>query len=204
MWKCIPGTKCFYSANDKTGEIRSNNRVVEKRGTGQKIHIPGKILKPTIINSGYAKVSLMLNYKRSEHTIHRLVAKTFLKNYDEKLDVNHKDCNKRNNKLSNLEMMTRSENIRHAIAKGVVKPSKRQLEIRANISNIGREMNSKPVHQIDPKTDQVLETYPSASDASRSTGVHLTSISRVALHKQNLAGGYKWEYIQHTNAHEDK
>ena len=204
MWKCIPGTNRLYSANDKTGEIRSNDRVIEKRGSGQKLHMPGKVLKPTIINSGYAKVSLMLNYRRSEHTVHRLVAKTFLKDYDEKLDVNHKDCNKQNNKLSNLEMMTRSENIRHAIAKGVVKPSKRQLEIRANIGNIGRATSSKPVRQIDPETSQVLNTYPSATDAAKSTGANPSSIARVAKHLQNTAGGYKWEYIQRTDVPEDK
>ena len=59
MWKIIPNTNNCYSANDETGEIKSNDR----RGLdGRKLK--GKILKPFMQNSGYLVVDLMINGKK--------------------------------------------------------------------------------------------------------------------------------------------
>lgn len=76
---------------------------------------------------GYMTVNL---YKAGErhraHLVHRLVATHFMPTDDTSLVVNHKDGNKENNDVSNLEWVTRKENIRHAVANGLNK-FKRQL-----------------------------------------------------------------------------
>jgi hypothetical protein len=76
-----------------------------------------KILKTTISNSGY----YFLNIKNKGYFIHRAVAFGFLPLVDGKKNVNHKDGNKLNNELDNLEWCTKSENCKHAYLLGLKK-----------------------------------------------------------------------------------
>ena len=80
------------------------------------------ILKPCLHKKGYLLISLRTNKNKKTYHIHRLVAQTFIINYENKLTVNHKDGNKKNNNIDNLEWMTHQENVEHAI--------KNQLDIR--------------------------------------------------------------------------
>ena len=61
----------------------------------------------------YKYVSLTINKKQIKCSIHRLVAKAFIENIENKKEVNHKDWNKQNNKIDNLEWCTHKENINH-------------------------------------------------------------------------------------------
>ena len=79
----------------------------------------GHILKPGIDPDGYSIVVLMDNGKRNCVKVHRLVASTFLNNPANKPQVNHKDGNKQNNNVENLEWVTNKENAHHAIATGL-------------------------------------------------------------------------------------
>lgn len=78
-------------------------------------------LSPNKDRRGYLYINLCKNGKYKSKSIHRLVAKHFLDNYSEQLEVNHKDGIKTNNNVSNLEMVTRTENIRHAVKNGLHK-----------------------------------------------------------------------------------
>jgi len=69
-------------------------------------------MKPAISNSGYPMIILSSKGSVKMHAVHRLVVKTFLGRLAEK-EVNHKDGNKQNPRLNNLEKVTRSENLRH-------------------------------------------------------------------------------------------
>ena len=62
---------------------------------------------------GYLRVYLYKNGKRKHHKIHRLVAKAFIPNPEDKPQVNHKDGNKKNNSITNLEWVTDEENKLH-------------------------------------------------------------------------------------------
>ena len=74
-----------------------------------------KKLKPYISKVGYPMVTLSSNdNKRKKFYVHRLIAEYFIPKVEGKTFINHKDGNKTNNKLSNLEWVTQSENIKHA------------------------------------------------------------------------------------------
>jgi hypothetical protein len=71
-------------------------------------------------NLGYAKVIIKVNGVHHNKLVHRLVAQAFIPNPENKPQVNHKDCDKSNNHISNLEWCTQSENTIHAFKHGLM------------------------------------------------------------------------------------
>ena len=82
------------------------------------------IYKQTINKKGYCQVCVSLGSrsKKKIFRIHKAVAETFISNPENKQEVNHKDGDKSNNNVSNLEWVTASENIQHAYQNGLKKP----------------------------------------------------------------------------------
>ena len=78
--------------------------------------------KPTLNKSGYCYVNLKDNGRIKNARVHRLVAEAFISNPNDLPYVNHIDGDKTNNHVSNLEWCTASENSRHALSKGMLKP----------------------------------------------------------------------------------
>lgn len=113
IWKDVKGYEGLYSIST-LGNIKSLPRdVVRKNGVIQKNK--ERILKQQKL---FSYLGIYLYNEKSERVskmIHRLVAETFIPDYEDGLQVNHKDGDKFNNKLENLEWVTPSENIRHAI-----------------------------------------------------------------------------------------
>jgi hypothetical protein len=100
--------KTIYLNDEKTQyEVSNFGRVKSLRFNKE------KILKAGIKNHGYALVILYHKSKRYTKDCHRLVAKYFLDNFDESLEVNHKDFNTQNNIVTNLEMVTTQQNRTH-------------------------------------------------------------------------------------------
>lgn len=86
----------------------------------------GKIKKSSFDYKGYKRVRLINGRNLgSTKKVHRLVAEAFLDNYSSSLQVNHKNCVKHDNRLSNLEMATQSQNTKHAWDNGRMKLSNR-------------------------------------------------------------------------------
>ena len=79
----------------------------------------GRTVKHHKLASGYMNVTLSKNGKMKSHRVHRLVAIAYLPNPHNKFTVNHKDLNKQNNHVNNLEWMTQKENHNHARKNGV-------------------------------------------------------------------------------------
>lgn len=77
----------------------------------------GIIMKPRLSNQGYVVITL----NRKMLRVHRLIATAFIPNPNNLPEVNHKDGNKQNNEISNLEWVTRSENVQHAYQTGLAK-----------------------------------------------------------------------------------
>lgn len=110
-WKDIKGYENIYQVSN-TGEVKSLDRFVYCK-SGYKRFIKGKILKIFKQNSGYYFVGLTKNNKTKQFLIHRLVAMTFIENCFKYPEINHKDGNKSNNNILNLEWCSRSYNKKH-------------------------------------------------------------------------------------------
>ena len=113
-WKDIKGYERKYQVSNK-GNVRSLDRVSAK---GRKLEgrmLTGKDNKASRINV-YQLVSL----SGKSYYIHRLVGQAFIDNPENKAEINHIDCDKRNNDVSNLEWCTRKENMEHASRNGLL------------------------------------------------------------------------------------
>jgi hypothetical protein len=122
IWHPCAGYETHYEVSN-LGNVRSIERMVLHEEGGLKRN-PAKQLKAGKGKNGYLTVSFSVDSLKSNHSVHRLVARAFIENESNKPQVNHKDGNKHNNSLNNLEWVTRSENMRHAF--DVLKIGKRQ------------------------------------------------------------------------------
>jgi len=117
IWEDVPGYEGIYIASP-TGIVKSVDRVVEtpyKKGMTRRRKLKGIQLKANINSSGYASIVLQNNGARESTFIHRVIAKTFIPNPDNKKCVNHKNGNKLDNRVENLEWCTYAENHDHAL-----------------------------------------------------------------------------------------
>jgi len=110
-WKNIPNAENYMVSN--LGRIKSLDRFVPPgRGGKTKRHRKGQLIRYSIDGSGYAQCRLgFYHIEGLSRKVHRLVLLAFIGESD--LDVNHKDGNKLNNALDNLEYVTKSENHIH-------------------------------------------------------------------------------------------
>lgn len=115
-WKWIRGYKGKYKVSTH-GRVKSVNRILICKNGVVKYRL-GRILKQSTVD-GYKYVNLGFNIKHRNKSVHRMVAFTFILNPENKGDVNHKDLNKCNNAITNLEWATRLENVRHAMSNGI-------------------------------------------------------------------------------------
>ena len=117
-WKSIKGYEGWYEVSS-FGRVRSCDRIItqwSQYGHNIERKLKGQIINPTDNGYGYQIVGLAVNRKKKNQYVHRLVAEAFLDNPDGKAEVNHKDANKKNNHISNLEWVTRQENMDCAVS----------------------------------------------------------------------------------------
>lgn len=119
-WKDIPGYPDYQISN--LGRVKSLTHTVyhspsKKFPNGRFVTYRERILKTTLENGGYEFVVLYKNKVKRSFRIHRLVAKLFIPNPNNFEQVNHKDENKINNKVSNLEWCTAKYNINYGTGK---------------------------------------------------------------------------------------
>lgn len=112
-WKDIKGFEGKYQISNY-GNVKSIKRFVNHWQGGLRL-VNERLLK-NFIKQGYMYVDLG---NKKHYRIHRLVAESFITNSDNKLEVNHKDGNKLNNHVNNLEWATHSENMKHSYKTGL-------------------------------------------------------------------------------------
>lgn len=119
IWKDVIGYEGYYQASS-IGRIRSLDRELDKPNflTGGPIVRKGKQIKQREA-FGYLLVNLCVGDVRRMSRVHRLVAETFIPNPSNKPRVNHKNGNKKDNRVYNLEWVTPSENALHAHSNGL-------------------------------------------------------------------------------------
>jgi len=111
-WRDIVGYEGNYQVSS-FGNIRSLDRLIIYSNGKRRVH-KGRILKPGINTSGYYSLTLVKDTEDTSVMIHRMVAQAFLGlDTNSDMTVNHKDSNKLNNHVDNLEVVTLSENRQH-------------------------------------------------------------------------------------------
>lgn len=171
IWKDIKGYEDCYQISS-FGRIKSKRRYVKHNYGGLKI-LKEKFLSSNNIDSGgYCIAVLCKNGGRKTFKIHRLVCLHFLKNNKNKPHVNHKDGNKSNNYISNLEWCTRSENVRHAIKTGLLKIKKGKEH-----HNYGGNPKTS-IKVLNKSTGKIYNTIREASEDTIYTKRHLAAMLR--------------------------
>ena len=169
MWKDIPGWEGFYEANEN-GDIRSKERT-SIYANGAKHCYKAKIKKPQLNPNGYLYVFLHRGKTHKMCKLSRLIATTFIPNPNNLRDVNHKNYNRLDNRVSNLEWVSHKDNIRHRFIGGSRKTSNRKVVCK----NTG-------------------ELYSSLTEAAIANNISISSVHKSAR-KGLFVNGYKWEYF---------
>ncbi len=120
-WKAVIGYEGRYEVSN-LGRVRSKTRIAQRWNAI--LCLSGRVLKPRRSKAGthgkgYPNVALSANGEVHCHTIHRLVAEAFIPNPENRPWINHKDGDKYNCHIYNLEWVTRRENELHAIRLGL-------------------------------------------------------------------------------------
>lgn len=169
-WRSIPEFIGYEVSS--LGRVRSTNRLSGKR----RGLIKGKELTQTTNKRGYPEVRLFKDSKSTAKVVHRLVANAFIPNDYNKSQVNHKDGDKLNNKASNLEWMSNSENQKHAYKLGL-QPS------RAGENNSKTTLTDKDVTAI-------KELYNSGKTIKEVSEIMNVSIFAV----RQIISGRSWKF----------
>ena len=188
VWKDIKGYEGLYQVSN-LGRVKSLHQRAIKRNSKIKINYE-QILKPVIGKNGYSTVTLYKkennNKLKNNYKIHRLVAESFLNNSQNFPQVNHIDENKQNNKLSNLQWVSSSQNNNHGtrnkrVAEKMRKPVC-QFDMDGNLVKIWWSLN-------------ILKNY----------GFRIEKISEVCNNKKGRksSGGFKWKYYDDVLNDED-
>ena len=132
----------------------------------------GKFLKPVKDKVGYSIVGLHKDGEQKKYYIHRLVAMTYIPNPDNLPQVNHKDENKENNALPNLEWCDQKYNINYG----------------SHNKRMAKSL-SKPVF-----CEELNRKFDGARIAARELGLDQSHITQCCKGKQKTTGGYHWRY----------
>ena len=146
-----------------------------------------KVLAPTPDKQGYLKIGLCKNGKRINCLVHRLVATAFIDNVNNLPEVNHKDENKENNNIENLEWCDRKYNAQYSL-----KGKKATEETREKMS---RSKHSRFKRVLCVETQQVFNGLRDACDWLRVDYKAASNICACCRGKQKTAYGYHWQYV---------
>lgn len=166
-----------------------------------KSNLTNKILKPSRLKTGYICVGLRKDGKSYTVRLHRLLAKAFIPNIENKPHVDHINGVRDDNRLENLRWCTNKENqnfelarINNSNALKGKKQTKESVEKRAKTlqKSIGRKVNQFALD------GSFIRSFNSFNEAARITGVWEASIRNCCIGKYQYAGGYIWKFPEVT------
>lgn len=180
IWKDVKGFEGVYQISNK-GRLKSFKKYKE-----------GYVLSNVNKKGDYLSVVLKYKDKIKYIRIHTLVAQAFIPNPLNKPEVNHKDGNKQNNRVENLEWVTRKENAAHA--------RKHNPKIIKHMKKYNQLIRPKMINQY-TLDGRFIAYYWNAKEAEKATGVCQRNILQVASRDEfslgrvrKQAGGFIWKY----------
>ena len=183
IWKDVAGYEGKYQVSN-LGRVKSLSRTIN-HSDGKNITRHGKILTPFKNAKGYCLVDLR-NKARHTVQVHRLVAQAFIPNPENLPQVNHKNENKTDNYVENLEWCTAKYNSNYGTRN--IRRSKSMIGVLVN-----RKDQSKRVLCV-----ETGEIFDSISDIQRKKGINSHGVSNVLNNVKycHTAGGYHWQYAE--------
>ena len=179
LWLPVAGYEGLYEVSNQ-GRVRSLPRNVKThRGKGYRVS-PGRILSPASSGCGYVEVELSKDGIRKKLLIHRLVASAFIDNPDGFPQVNHKDENKMNNCVENLEWCTAKYNANYGTG---------FLRAKPKMSEAKKKKVAKCENGV------IIAIYSSIGEAAKSVCSDPGHIGKCCNKKQKTSAGYQWKYI---------
>ena len=181
-WRDIEGFEGIYQVSNM-GRVKSLDRVVNSKLNPQGL-IPrkGKILKPYGTSWKYLLVCLSNGDVCKRACVHRLVAENFIPNPDNLPQVNHKNGIKTDNRVSNLEWVSISQNVKHAYDTGL---TKKRFGVKHPMA--------RSVNQYS-KQGEFIKTWSFIGEAVNALNCNGNGISLCCRGKRRSAGGYVWRY----------
>ena len=194
QWKDIAGFEGYYQISSM-GRVKSVERYIQQTdGMKRPYKIPERILKPKKKPNGYMGVGLAMGGKVQNSLIHRMVAEAFIPNPDNLPTVNHKNEDKTDNRMENLEWCSVAYNNTYG----------------TRLERTSKQPHNHPVIMLDIEGNQ-LRRFQSVCEAARHlisdgrsiVGKKITanSIRAVCQHKaqRHTAYGYRWEFSDEVN-----
>ena len=188
-WKSVKGYEGKYEVSN-LGRIKSVDHEVKVKQQNREYIVvrKGRMLTPLKRQHGYLGIQLFGKganaRKMKTYSIHRLVAEAFLENLNNLPEINHKDEDKTNNCVENLEWCSRIDNVHHGTA----------IERRVAKQTNGKK--SKKIAQYSMNME-LLKVFPSLAEVKRQLGFAPANISKCANGNKSYshAYGYKWKYV---------
>lgn len=137
-----------------------------------------QILKPRSNKGGYLYVNFKINGKNTNFAVHRIVDLAFIPNPNGYTEVNHKDYDRTNNCVENLEWVTSSQNKQHAYLREENKKSR-----------------GKEVVQYS-KDGELIKIYSSVSEAAKEFGCSVAAISNCCLGRTKTSQRFRWSFTE--------
>lgn len=172
IWKPIPGYEGRYEVSNM-GRVWSLARITSRGVRG------GVLCAPLDNGKGYLAVNLHHRGKTTKRYIHRLVFQAHCGPINQGLEVNHRDGNKSNNAAENLEVLTHSQNLRHAYDTGLHPGCSPRTEA------VAAERNGEHVAH-----------FPSILEAAQAAGVQPCTLCHALAGRTKVCGGFRWRYAR--------
>lgn len=165
IWKPVKGYEGEYEVSN-LGRVKSLPRKTTS----------GKLLKYSDNGNGYQHLVLTKNGSQRDFYVHRLVAQTFIPNPDNLPEVNHKDENKANNCVDNLEWCNKKYNMNYGTA--IKRASEKQMFHISQYTING----------------EYVASYYGLSEAANAINVGKSAITNCLKGRSQLCGGFIWKY----------
>jgi hypothetical protein len=190
IWEPVLGFEKYFEVSNY-GHVRRLLRlcIIHKKN-GSTVIRPYKerALAQSVEKNGYLMFSGTVNGVVFRERVHRIVAKAFIPNPENKPAVNHKDGNKQNNVVSNLEWVTNAENSAHAFSIGLLKPKPNSMPGNKN-------PKAKAIVQMDMEGN-IVAHYSYAKEAAIKTQTDYGEIRKCATGRKKSLKGYRWKYVE--------